>query len=77
MDRRDLITLAVVGGLAAGGLVAFFLVVRAEGSADIKFWGAGGFVGVRLWGARSFVPMPQRRRGKERATDSGMGRASP
>ncbi len=69
MDRRDLITLAVVGVLAAGAYVALFVMTLLEVSAYIKFAVAVALMVVILVGAYSSVLTPQRRREKERDTD--------
>ena len=69
MDRRDLITLAVVGVLAAGAYVALFVMTLLEVSAYIKFAVAVALMVVILVGAFSFVLTPQKQREKERDTD--------
>ena len=70
MDRRDLITLAVVGVLAAGAYVALGVMTLLEVSAYIKFAVAVALMVVILVGAFSFVLRPQKQRGeKERDTD--------
>jgi FtsH-binding integral membrane protein len=69
MDRRDLITLAVIGVLAAGAYVALFVMTLLEGSAYIKFAVAVALMVVILVGAFWFVLTPQKQREKERDTD--------
>jgi Mg/Co/Ni transporter MgtE len=69
MDRRDLITIAVVGVLAAGAYVALGVMTLLEGSAYIKFAVAVALMVVILVGAFSFVLTPQKQREKERDTD--------
>ena len=69
MDRRDLITLAVVGVFAAGCYVALGVMTLLEVSAYIKFAVAVALMVVILVGAFSFVLTPQKQREKERDTD--------
>ena len=69
MDRRDLITLAVVGVLAAGAYVALFVMTLLEVSAYIKFAVAVALMVVILVGAFWFVLTPPKQREKERDTD--------
>jgi Mg/Co/Ni transporter MgtE len=69
MDRRDLITLAVIGVLAAGAYVALFVMTLLEVSAYIKFAVAVALMVVILVGAFSFVLTPQKQREKEHDTD--------
>ncbi len=69
MDRRDLITLAVVGVLAAGAYVALGVMTLLEVSAYIKFAVAVALMVVILVGAFSFVLTPHKQRDKERDTD--------
>jgi hypothetical protein len=69
MDRRDLITIAVVGVLAAGAYVALGVMTLLEGSAYIKFAVAVALMVVILVGAFSFFLTPQKQREKERDTD--------
>ena len=69
MDRRDLITLAVVGVFAAGAYVALGVMTLLEVSAYIKFAVAVALMVVILVGAFSFVLTPQKQREKERDTD--------
>ena len=69
MDRRDLITLAVVGVLAAGAYGALGVMTLLEGSSYIKFAVAVALMVVILVGAFSFVLKPQKQREKERDTD--------
>ena len=69
MDRRDLITLAVVGVLAAGAYVALGVMTLLEGSAYIKFAVAVALMVVILVGAFWFALTPQKQREKERDTD--------
>ena len=69
MDRRDLITLAVIGVLAAGAYVALGVMTLLEVSAYIKFAVAVALMVVKLVGAFWFVLTPQKQREKERDTD--------
>ena len=69
MDRRGLITLAVVGVLAAGAYVALGVMTLLEVSAYIKFAVAVALMVVILVGAFWFVLTPQKQREKERDTD--------
>ncbi len=69
MDRRDLITLAVIGVLAAGAYVALGVMTLLEVSAYIKFAVAVALMVAILVGAFWFVLTPQKQREKERDTD--------
>jgi amino acid transporter len=69
MDRRDLITIAVVGVLAAGAFVALGVMTLLEVSAYIEFAVAVDLMVVILVGAYWFVLTPQKQREKERDTD--------
>ena len=69
MDRRVLITIAVLGVLAAGAYVALGVMTLLEVSAYIKFAVAVALMVVILVGAFSFVLTPQKQREKERDTD--------
>ena len=69
MDRRLLITIAVLGVLAAGAYVALFVMTLLEVSEYIKFAVAVALLVVILVCAYGFVLTPQKQRDKERDTD--------
>ena len=69
MDRRDLITIAVVGVLAAVGFVALGVMTLLEVSEYIEFAVAMALMVVILVGAYLFVVTPQKQREEERDPD--------
>ncbi len=69
MDRRDWITLAVVGVLATIGFVALGVMTLLEVSEYIEFAVAMALMLVILVGAYLFVVTPQKQREEERDTD--------
>jgi amino acid transporter len=69
MDRRVLITIAVLGVLAAGAYVALGVMTLLEVSEYIKFAVAMALLVVILVCAYGFVLTPHKQREKERDTD--------
>ena len=69
MDRRDLITLAVVGVVAAVGFVALGVMTLLEVSEYIEFAVAMALMLTILVGAYLYVITPQKQREEERDPD--------